>query len=68
MQEDPLIHDKIINLLGMDSNQRCRVLKNWLEQLRFRKAPENLLNALGCLLDDTIAKQILAFVKEHNPL
>jgi len=62
MRDDPLINEKIIKLLRMDSFQRRAVLNNWLEQLRIRKAPDNLLQALSSLFDDKIADQVLAII------
>lgn len=62
MQDDPLINEKVITILKLDSFQRRNVLNNWLEQLRTRKAPENLLNALSCLFDDKIAEEVLTLI------
>ena len=66
MRDDPLINEKIIKLLRMDSFQRRAVLNNWLEQLRIRHASENLLSALSCLFDDKIAEEVLTLINDRK--
>jgi len=66
MRDDPLINEKIIKLLRMDSFLRRAVLNNWLEQLRIRKAPENLLQALSSLFDDKIAEEVLTLINDRK--
>jgi len=62
MMDDPLINEKIIKLLRMDSFHRRAVLNSWLEQLRTRKASEDLLQALSSLFDDKTAEHVLALI------
>ena len=64
MRDDPVINNKVSNILKMDSYPRRLVLNNWLEQLRHRQAPENLLSALSLLFDDNISKELLILI--HN--
>jgi hypothetical protein len=64
MRDDPVINEKVLAMLKMNSYRRRSVLNNWLEQLRLRKASGNLLNALSCLFDDEIAEQVLAFIND----
>jgi hypothetical protein len=66
MQNDPLIHERVIQMLKLDSYQRRSLLNNWLEQLRTRNASENLLGALSCLFDDKIAKEVLTQIIDHK--
>jgi hypothetical protein len=64
MQKDPLIHEKVMLLLKLDSYRRRAVLNNWLEQLRIRHASERLLSALSSLFDDNVAKEILILLNK----
>ena len=66
LKEDPLIKDRIIEVLKMNPYDRRLVLNNWLEQLRIRRAPENLQNALSALFDNAIAKKILAMINKQE--
>ena len=66
MQTDEFINKKVTEALKLDAYRRCQVLNKWLEHLRIQKAPQNLLNALSCLFDDKIAKQVLKFISKHN--
>ena len=66
MKKDPVINEKVIQLLKMESYQRRLVLNSWLEQLRVRHASDNLLNALSCLFDDKIAEDVLALINDRK--
>lgn len=66
MQNDPVIHERIIQMLNLDSYQRRALLNNWLEQLRIRNASEKLLSALSCLFDDKIAEEVLTLINNHK--
>ena len=65
MQNDPVIHEGVTQMLKLDSYQRRAVLNNWLEQLRIRDASENLLSALSCLFDDKIAEMVLSLINNR---
>jgi hypothetical protein len=64
MQNDRVIHGKVIEMLKLDSYQRRLVLNNWLEQLRIRHASENLLSALSSLFDDKTAADVLTLINK----
>ena len=66
MQNDPVLHERIIQMLKLDSYQRRALLNNWLEQLRTRNASERLLGALSCLFDDKIAEKVLTLINNHK--
>ena len=63
LKEDPLIKDRIIEVLKMNSYDRRLVLNNWLEQLRLRRAPENLQHALSALFDNEMAEKVLTMIR-----
>jgi len=63
---DPVINKKVIKILKMESYQRRFVLNSWLEQLRIRHAPVNLLDSLSCLFDDKNAKNVLALLNNQQ--
>ena len=69
VMEDPVIHDKILKTLKMDSFKRRFVLNNWLEQLRLQKAPAKLRRLLAYLFDDAIAEKTISLLdrqENHN--
>ena len=66
MQKDPLLHEKVILLLKLDSYRRRAVLNSWLEQLRVRHASENLLDALSSLFDDKTAADVLILISKKK--
>ena len=66
MRDDSLINEKVIQMLQLDSFQRRSVLNSWLEQLRVRNAPKNLLSSLFCLFDDNIAERVLTLINDRK--
>ena len=63
---DPVINNKVKILLNMEDYPRRLVLNNWLEQLRRKEAPEELIKTLSYLFDDNISKNILTIVNSHH--
>ena len=66
MRDDPVIHEKLLTILKLDSYQRRLILNNWLEQLRRQDANKNLSHALSCLFDDTVVVKVLKIIKYHR--
>ncbi len=66
IQNDPVINNKVSKVLKLDQYRRRFILNNWLEHLRIKKAPQNLLDSLSCLFDDKVSEQILEFISKHN--
>ena len=64
MRDDPVINEKILSLLKLDSYQRRFILNNWLEQLRKQHAYEELSQALACLFDDIIAEKVFKIISQ----
>ena len=66
IKEDREINTRVIQLLKSNSYTRRLLLNKWLEQLRRRQAPEKLIHALSCLLDDDIAKNVLSLINNRQ--
>ena len=66
MRDDPLINEKLIETLNMESFKRRMVLNNWLKQLRQQKASGNLRQALSCLIDDKMAEKVLTLINHRR--
>ncbi len=64
IREDREIEARVKQMLQMNLYQRRSVLNNWLEELRVRDAPENLLSALSCLFNDKLAEKVLTLINE----
>jgi len=62
---DKLIKKRILDVLKLSSFERRSVLNQWLEELRLRQAPKNLMNLLSSLFDDTVANTLLTIIKPH---
>jgi len=61
--EDDVIKNRILEVLKLAPFERWSVLNSWLEQLRLQGASENLLTALYCMSDDTMARKMYALIK-----
>ena len=66
IKEDKEINSRVIQLLKSNSFTRRLLLNKWLEQLRRRQAPENLMQVLSCLFDDGIAEKVVVFLDSHH--
>ena len=66
IKADKEIKGRVIQLLKSTSFTRRLLLNKWLEQLRRRQAPEKLMQALSCLFDDNIAKNVLSLINNHQ--
>ena len=63
--EDPVFMGKLKNILEMDSFNRRSVLTMWLELLRIRKTPVQVLDALSILFDDRTTAKMLMLVRKN---
>jgi ubiquinone biosynthesis protein Coq4 len=66
MQKDPVINEKVVEMLRLDPYRRRIILNNWLEQLQLQRASLKLLNAFACLFDDSIAERVLTLITNHQ--
>ena len=66
IRDDREINKRLIYLLKLDPYQRRNVLNRWLEQLRRKRASENLRQALSCLFDDKVAKKVLTIINNNR--
>ena len=64
--EDPVIKQRILELLQLNSFERRSALNIWLEQLRLRDASEELLYVFSCLFDDAIAQKTLSLISKSK--
>lgn len=66
MQKDTRINREVTRMLNLDGYHRRIVLNDWLEGLRKKNAPQDLMRALGCLFDDDIARDLLALLRRYR--
>ena len=62
-QEDPEIRNQLMSILMLDEFNRKSALSSFIEQMRFRKAPDEFLQAITSFLDDKVAKKALQILK-----
>lgn len=62
-KDDPEIKNQLIVILSQPGFNRKSILNSYLDELRYKRAPEDLISAIGCLLDDDIAEKALSILK-----
>ena len=65
-QEDSEIKSQLSSILALDSFNRKSALNTFLEELRFRQAPKELILAMTTLLDEEVAEQVLKILTAEN--
>ena len=60
--EESSMNDTLQTLLSMPDNKRRAVVARLLERLRARQAPQDLVEAMACLLDDAVAEKAHAVI------
>ena len=62
--EDASMNETLEMLLSQPDDKRRAMVAKILERLRTRKAPQKLVEAMACLLDDEVAER--AYEAIHN--
>jgi hypothetical protein len=56
-KEDPEIKQAIIGILNQNEFNRTSILNTYIEEMRYKGAPESFISALACLLDKDVAQR-----------
>jgi hypothetical protein len=64
--KDLAFSEKLQEILTLDSFNRRSALTLWLELLRIRKMPEQMIDALSILFDDRTALELLMLIKKEE--
>jgi hypothetical protein len=62
MRKDPVLNERVIQMLKLNPYQRRNVINNWLEQLSHQNASKKLRLAFSFLFDDSIAEKVLTLI------
>jgi hypothetical protein len=62
--EDSSINDTLEMLLSMPDDRRRAVIERLLERLREQQAPQELREAMACLLDNVVAEKAYEVIYE----
>lgn len=64
--EDEQIRSQIISILSLDKTKRQFLLNYLLQEMKIKKAPEELIDAISAFQDDNIAEKALELLKEKE--
>jgi hypothetical protein len=56
-KEDPDIRRVLLGILSQDEFNRSSILNTYIEEMRYKGAPESFVAALACLLDKDVAQR-----------
>ena len=56
-KEDPEIKQAMIGILSQDEFNRTSILNTYIEEMRYKGAPESFISALAYLLDKDVAQK-----------
>jgi len=56
-RQDPGIRSQLLNILMQDAFQRQSALNTWIEDMRIKGAPPELISAISCLLNENLANK-----------
>jgi len=62
--EDSSVNDTLEMLLSMPDDRRRAVIERLLERLREQQAPQELREAMACLLDNVVAEKAYEVIYE----
>jgi len=67
-KENPDIRNAIVAILKKDDFNRESILNTYIEEMRFKGAPESFVSCLTCLLDKNVAQRAVAILdsKEND--
>lgn len=61
-QEDSEFRHELISVLFLDSFNRRSLLNSFIESMRLKKAPGDLIESFANLLDDEVARAVLEVI------
>ena len=56
-KEDPEMRRAVLGMLSHDEFNRTSILNTYIEEMRYKGAPESFVAALACLLDKDVAQR-----------
>jgi hypothetical protein len=65
-REDPDLRKSMLAILKKDDFNRESILNTFIEELRFKGAPESFVSCLACLLDRNVARQAVAILESED--
>lgn len=66
-QEDAKIRKQLFTILTQNKFNRKSILNSYLEDMRIKQAPQELISAVACLLDDDVAEKALQILTSGKP-
>ena len=55
--DDPKVYEQLERVLSMPDAKRQTLIHSWVNDMLIADAPRDLVQAIGCLLDDRVAEK-----------
>jgi hypothetical protein len=65
-KEDPEIKKTVVGILSQDEFNRTSILNTYIEEMRYKGAPDSFVSALTCLLDKNIAQKAYEMLTDED--
>ena len=56
-RENEDIRNQLLVILSQDAFNRASIINSFIEDMRIKNAPKELISAIACLLDDDVAER-----------
>lgn len=66
-REDDYMQQTLKRILSLPDNNRREVVIRLVQDLRARNAPDMLVEAIGCLVDDEVASKARELISQQDP-
>lgn len=66
-QEDVQIKNLLLGILSQNRFNRESILNSYINDLTLKKAPQEFISAIACLLDGDVAKKALEILEGNDP-
>ncbi len=66
--EDKEIKNRLVSILSLEKEKRNFALKIWLQEMRFKKAPEDFITAISYFLENDVAEKALKIISGQEKL
>jgi hypothetical protein len=63
-RENEEIRNQLLVILSQDAFNRASIINSFIEDMRLKNAPKELISAIACLLDNGIAERALEILSK----
>lgn len=66
-RENEDIRNQLLVILSQDAFNRVSIINSFIEDMRLKSAPKELISAIACLLDESAAEKAFEILSSVHP-